>query len=84
MGGQCKGTEKKYIMMEFDIQEYLKQASFFTVFFYLASKWISPILEFRKKSLSLEGKSLSLERKKCGKLSGFYLIFLKIAGFFLV
>ena len=50
---QLKGTDHSLEIILGLIQ------AFFT-FFYSASKWISPIVEFRKKSLSLEGKSLSL------------------------
>ena len=55
---------------------------FFTVFFYFASKWISPILEFRKKILEFRGKFLefrekilSLGRKNWEKMSVFTYFF---------
>ena len=57
------------------IHGYLKQA-FFHWFSYFASKWISPILEFRGKILEFRVKILSLERKECEKYSFFYLFFL--------
>ena len=61
---------------------------FFSLFFYFASKWIPPILEFRKKILEFKTnflefreKILSLGRKIWNKMSVFTYFFLKIVGF---
>ena len=61
---------------KFNIEERLGTSGFFSLFFYFASKWISPILEFRKKILEFRGKFLefrekilSLGRKKLKKMS---------------
>ena len=74
---KLKGKKRKT-----SLKVMFKPGFFFTGFFYFASKWISPILEFRKKILEFRGKFLefrekilSLGRKNRGKMSVFTYFF---------
>ena len=74
---------------------YLDKPGFFSLFFILPAngfpgflslgkflEFRGKILEFRIKILEFRVKILSLKRKKNVEIVCFYLIFLKIAGFF--
>ena len=63
------------------LRKRLRQAYFFTDFFFVTCKWIFPILEFRGKILEFRVKILSFERKKGEKLSVFTYFFWKLPDF---